>query len=192
MNKVTAGTIMLCFLALLLANCGAETQDQRTGGASAPSTPHLAPPNATQDRPGLRIVPTTDRLGVTEAGVVEIHVNNVANLYGLHLSLRFDPQLLRVQDINPNHEGIQIAPGVLPAPDFTVINTANNERGTIEYAVTQLSPREPARGDGVVAIIHFQGVNTGVSPLSFSYVKLAGPDGRGMPVQPVDTTLEVN
>jgi hypothetical protein len=139
----------------------------------------------------LRVVPVTSGIGVTESGKVEIRMNNAADLYGLHVALRFNPDLLTVQDINQEQEGVQIAPGVLPAPDFTVLNTADNDQGMVEYAVTQLNPRQPAQGDGVVAVIHFQGVGSGVSPLTLAYAKLSNPDGEEMPVQIVDATIQV-
>jgi hypothetical protein len=131
-------------------------------------------------------------LNVTETGAVEIHVNNADDLYGLHLALKFDPLLLRVQDLVPEKQGVQIAPGALPAPDFTVRNQVDNEQGMIEYAVTQLNPREPAHGDGVVAVIQFQGVDSGVSSLTLLYAKLSNPDGLEMPVQVVDATLRID
>jgi hypothetical protein len=61
----------------------------------------------------------------------------------------------------------------------------------VEYAVTQLNPRQPAQGDGVVAVIHFQGVGSGISPLTLAYAKLSNPNGEEMPVQIVDATIRV-
>ena len=46
-------------------------------------------------------------------------------------------------------------------------------------------------GDGVVAVIHFQGVGSGVSPLTLAYAKLSNPDGEEMPVQIVDAMIKV-
>ncbi len=150
------------------------------------------PPGAGQELADLRVVPVTSGLGVTESGTVEIRMNNADDLYGLHVSLRFNPDMLEVQDINPERDGVQISPGVLPAPDFTVRNEVDNDQGMIEYAVTQLNPRQPAQGNGVVAIIRFQGVGSGVSPLTLSYAKLSNPDGKEMPVQVVDATLKID
>ena len=167
--------LALCLIVLLLVGCGAGASEQ------APS-----------DETGLRLVPTTDALSVDEAGDVEIHLDNVGNLYGLQLHVQFDPTKLQVQDADQAQEGVQIAPGVLPAPDFAVRNVVDNERGTIEYAVIQLHPRQPAQGSGVVATIHFQGVSTGASPLTLQQVKLADPDGHELPVQLLDARFQVN
>jgi hypothetical protein len=184
--------MLLCVISLMLANCGGETQDGRAGKVLTPGVSDLSQLDKTQDVTGLRIVPISNRLDVTEAGAVEIRMDNATDLYGLHLSLDFNPAMLQVQDTDPAQDGVQIAPGMLPAPDFTVLNTVDNDQGTIEYAVTQLNPREPAQGNGVVAVIRFQGVGAGISPLMFSYAKLANPDGQEMPIHIANATLEVN
>lgn len=172
--------LALCLIVLLLAGCGAGASSQ------APSN------DLSSNETGLRLVPTTDALNVNEAGEVEIHLDNVGNLYGLQLHLQFDPTRLQVQDADQTQEGVQIAPGVMPAPDFAVRNVVDNDRGTIEYAVIQLSPRQPAQGSGVVAVIHFQGVSRGDSPLTLQQVKLADPDGHELPVQILDARFQVN
>ncbi len=167
------GVVIVCLISLWLVGC---TRGKPTG----------------QNLPGLQIVPITNQLHVAEASVVEIRLNNAVDLYGLHLSVEFDPALLQVQDADPSEKGVQVAPGKLPAPDFTVVNQVDNARGSIEYAVTQLNPRQPAQGDGVVAVVYFEGVDAGVSSLTFSYVKLANPQGQEVPVQVVNATLEVD
>ena len=170
------GVVTVCLISLWLVGCGEES----------------AQPTVDQNLPGLQIVPTTNQLHVAEASVVEIQLYNAVDLYGLHLSLEFDPALLQVQDADPLRDGVQVASGGVPAPDFTVVNDVDNARGLIEYAVTQLNPRQPAQGDGVVAWIYFEGVDAGVSSLTFSYAKLANPQGQEVPVKLVNATLEVD
>jgi hypothetical protein len=171
--------VIFCVVSLLLVSCGS--------GASQD-----VPGDLVGGEIGLRLVPVTDRVGIDEVGDVEIHLDNVHNLYGLHLSLQFDPTMLRVQDGDLAQDGVQIVPGDLPAPDFAVRNVTDNERGTIEYAVVQLGPREPAEGSGVVATIRFQGVKKGNTRLTFLQTKLADPDGQELPVNAVSVELEVN
>jgi hypothetical protein len=182
--------VMLGIVSLLFMNCGGDAQSDPNAGAEMSGASW--PSDSGHELADLRVVPIASGIGVTESGMVEIRMNNADDLYGLHVALRFNPDLLEVQDINLELVGVQIAPGVLPAPDFTVLNTADNEQGMIEYAVTQLNPRQPAQGDGVVAVIRFQGVGSGVSPLTLSYAKLSNPDGEAMPVQIVDATLKID
>jgi hypothetical protein len=186
------GMVVLLVASLLLASCGGNPQPGRTGNAVETRTLDPSQPETTQDAAELRIVPTASKLDVAQASTIEVRVENVADLYGLHFSLTFNPLVLQVQDYNVVQEGVQIAPGILPTPDFTVVNMVDNEQGTIEYAVTQLNPREPAQGDGIVAVIHFHSVGAGASPLTFAYAKLASPDGREVPVRADNVTLEIN
>ncbi len=170
---------VLCTIVFLFAGCKEDASQDVQGDRGG-------------DETRLQLIATTRRLGMNDTSVVEIHLDNVDNLYGLQFSLQFDPTMLQVQDADAAQEGVQIAPGTLPAPDFAVRNVVDNERGTIDFAVVQLNPREPAKGSGVVATIRFEGVAKGISPLNFFNAKLADPDGQELPVQLVDAELEVN
>jgi hypothetical protein len=185
-SKTGYSAITLCLIALLLAGCG--------GGASQDIqvSPDNVQASLNEDGTGLRLVPASGELSVDGVGDVEIRLDNANSLYGLQFYVQFDPAMLQVQDADPEQDGIQIAPGTLPAPDFAVRNVVDNSRGIIDYAVIQLHPREPAQGSGVVATIRFQGVGTGASPLTFLQAKLADPDGQELPVQLLDARFEVN
>ena len=199
--------VSLFLISLLLTACGGHVSPETPGrAASSERVPQETESRATSServaqetessavggRTALRLLSTTDRLGVQQDGNVEIHLDHATNLYGLHVCLQFDPTKLRVKDADPAQEGIQIAPGDLPVPDFAARNLVDNERGTIDYAVVQLGPRLPATGSGVVATVHFQGVSPGVSPISFLRAELADPDGDELPVHIRDAELEVN
>ena len=74
--------------------------------------------------------------------------DDVTNLFGLDIRLRFNADMVQVEDGNPSKAGIQVLPGEFPVADFEVKNVVDNEAGTIWYAVTQLNPREPVSGSG--------------------------------------------
>jgi hypothetical protein len=113
-----------------------------------------------------------------------IQLDDVTNVYGAEMELGFDPAILAVVDADINQGGVQITEGVCPAPDFVLINTADNSAGTIGYVVTQLSPTPPCAG-GEVATIEFQCLSEGTSPVSFSHSLISDPDGMviGAPTQ---------
>ena len=125
----------------------------------------------------LYVSPQAVRLKVGETTTVDLMLTDVQGLYGAEIHLRFDPQVLRVIDAVPDAEGVQIEPGTLPAPDFVVQNEANNDTGTIDYAVTQLPPSKPSGGSGVIARITFQGIKSSVSSLQFEQFLLADTIG---------------
>jgi hypothetical protein len=122
---------------------------------------------------------------------VAIHIENATRLYGAEVHLAFDPARLEVQDADPDTEGVQIQAGDFPSPDFVVQNQADNARGTIDYAATQLAPREAVNGSGVLATVTVKGKDKGTSLLTFVGAKLADPDGHEIPSQTVDGQVEI-
>ena len=113
---------------------------------------------------------------------IEIRLDNVVDLYGLHIHVKFDPAKMQIRDADPDREGIQIAPGDLPAPDFVALNMVDNEHGMLDYAVMQTSPHQPVSGSGVAAVIHVQEGGVEGDPFTVIHVELADPDGNELPV----------
>jgi hypothetical protein len=126
-----------------------------------------------------------------EAVTVAIRIENATRLFGVEVHLTFDPAHLKVQDADPDTEGVQIQVGEFPSPDFVVQNQADNTKGTIDYAVTQLAPREAVDGSGVLATMTVEGKDKGISSLTFVGAKLANPDGQEIPSQTVDGQIEI-
>jgi hypothetical protein len=122
---------------------------------------------------------------------VAIRIENATRLYGAEVHLAFDQARLEVQDADPDTEGVQIQAGDFPSPDFVVQNQADNVKGTIDYAATQLAPREAVDGSGVLATVTVKGKDKGTSSLTFVGAKLADPDGQEIPSQTVDGRVEI-
>lgn len=162
-------TLVLLFVALLLSG-------PLTGTGSA------------QEGATVRLVPTQEGENTI---AVAIRIENVTRLYGAEVHLTFDPARLQVQDADPDQEGVQIQAGDFPSPDFVVQNQADNAEGTVDYAATQLAPREPVDGSGVLATITVNGKPEDISALTFAEVKLANPDGQQIPSQTAYGQVEV-
>lgn len=94
-----------------------------------------------------------------------VRVENVAGVYGFQLELQFDPAVLEVVDADPGRAGVQVQAGDLIAHDLVQNNRADNEAGTVRYAVTQLFPSEPVSGSGDLIRITFAAHGEGVSPI---------------------------
>jgi LysM repeat protein len=129
------------------------------------------------------IDPAWQRLGPEGTTEVAIRVENVTRLYGAEVHLTFDPNYLEIQDADPDKSGVQLQMGSFPAPDFVVQNQADNVQGTIDYAVSQLAPREPIDGGGILATITVKTKGEGSSWLAFTSAKLANPDGQQIPAE---------
>jgi LysM repeat protein len=137
------------------------------------------------------IDPAWQRIGPEGTTEVAIRVENVTRLYGAEVHLTFDPNYLEIQDADPDKSGVQLQMGSFPAPDFVVQNQADNVQGTIDYAVSQLAPREPIDGGGILATITVKTKGEGSSWLAFTSAKLANPDGQQIPAETLDGEVAI-
>ncbi len=105
----------------------------------------------------------------------------MSGLWAAEIELRFNATVLQVQDADPGQAGVQIQPGDFPSPDLVVMNAADNAAGGVRYALTQIAPKEPVSGSGILASITFQGIADGSSDLTFNLVNLADNQGQVIP-----------
>jgi hypothetical protein len=145
--------------------------------AAAPLAQMDCPSGCTKPGGTVRVGSATG-VQIDSEVTVPVYLENVTDLYGAEIVLSFDPSILQVQDDKPGTVGTQITPGNLPDPEqcFVVQNAANNEAGTIAYAVSLLRPSPPATGDGVLARIRFKAIGTGTSPIRVSRAILVASD----------------
>ncbi|UCG24751.1 MAG: hypothetical protein JSW55_01780 [Chloroflexota bacterium] len=133
-------------------------------------------------------------VGVTGGNVdVSVVSEGATNVYGFEMAVSFDPAVLQVVDADPGNAGVQIAPGICPAPDFVASNTTDNVLGNISYAATQLNPTPPCNG-GEAAMITFQcapGLTQKVvTTLTLVTSIISDPNGNPIPHDPVNGTVE--
>ncbi|MFN2130523.1 MAG: cohesin domain-containing protein [Anaerolineae bacterium] len=146
---------------------------------------------AAQSQTVLRIVPQTLKIRVGEVATVDLTVEQVSDLFGAQVHLTFDPAVLEVVDADTSEEGIQIEPGTLPTPDFVVQNVANNQAGTIDYALTQLKPSEPRSGDGLLARVTFRGKKAASTQILLEQFMLADVEGKAIEALPQNAQVRV-
>jgi hypothetical protein len=114
------------------------------------------------------------------------------NVYGIDVSATFDPQLVEVVDADSAKAGIQATPGAFPKPDFVARNVADNQAGTLRYAVTQVNPTEPVSGSGVIFTVQFRAkAPSGQSAFTISSVDLTDLDGIALGVQPESGMIRI-
>lgn len=113
---------------------------------------------------------------------VDIYVQDVVNLYGADVQLTFDINAAQVEDADPATSGVQIQPlSTFLKPDFVLFKTADNNTGTIHYALTQLNPSEPATGSGPLARVQFRPLRAGTFSMPFTYNMLSDRNGVEIP-----------
>lgn len=111
----------------------------------------------------LRLEPSELLVGEGQVETTSVWVEDVQNLYGVELHLKFDPAVVEVVDANPAQDGVQAASGSFLQADFVALNQADNEAGTIDYAMTQLAPTPAASGSGSILVISLRGKTLGAS-----------------------------
>jgi hypothetical protein len=123
---------------------------------------------------------------VGEIVSVDLYAEGVDNLYALDVRLQFDATLAQVVDADPRAPGIQIQPLFdFLSPDFVIRRDADNQAGTIWYAVTQLNPREAVSGSGPLARVSFIAVREGLLTMPFTNAQLVRRDLTPIQVTPV-------
>lgn len=122
---------------------------------------------------------------------VEVLAENVTDLYGLELHLKYDPAVLEIQDSKADQEGVQIEPGtLLPVNQgFVVANQADQGQGTILYALTLLNPAPPVQGSGPVARITFKVLQDVPSTISIEQATLVASNLQTIPSEMAPLTV---
>ena len=148
----------------------------------------LAPAATVRAQSGtiVRCDPAAKDATLGETFTLDIYVENVADLYAADVRLRFNDSLLEVVDASANEDGVQVTPlGVFLAPDYIVQNfVAPDAQGrAIAYAATQLYTAHPnaVSGSGPLARVTFRPLAEDIATLTFTYQKLARPDGTQIP-----------
>lgn len=141
---------------------------------TATQTPTMPPPE-----PAIAVAPAFRTLGVGEMTTTTIQVRHVSGLYGIDVSLTFDPALVQVMDADSERAGIQMTPGELLTSrnHFVATNRADNEAGTIDLVASLLNPAPPIDGSGDLFVIRWQGAAPGTTTVDWSDVTLSDEAG---------------
>ncbi len=144
------------------------------------------------DEPVVAVYPADGSYTVGTPIDVEVWVEDVVNLYGVDIRLAFDPTKLQVIDANPALPGVQVQPrDDILSPDFIIRREADNEAGTVWYAVTQINPSPPASGSGALFSFSFDTIGAGITEVIVTNYQLADPNGMIIPAQPSGAVYEL-
>lgn len=141
---------------------------------------------ARADTAWVHLEPAYIQINAGETIDIEVIIQDIEDLYGVDIRIRFDPELLEMVDATPGDGIVMAVAGEFPFPDFQVKNQGSNRDGTIWYAATQLSPREAASGTGTVMTMQFKGLAAGISAIELYEVDLVDSGGIGIPKETSD------
>jgi hypothetical protein len=125
----------------------------------------------------LQFNPPTLRTTVGDTVDVAVEIVNVSDLYGFDIAVGYDPAVVRVVDLDPDLDGVQMALGLFLDPGFVIFNQADNELGQLRLVMTQLNPSLPKSGRGNLMIVRFEALQTGETELRFLTAQMAQPNG---------------
>lgn len=116
--------------------------------------------------------------------VVDVVLEDVTQLYGADVQLRYDPAQLQVQDASSRLEGIQITPGALLPDDqrLVVQNVVDPDQGLISFAATLINPAPAVTGGGSFATITFRVIGAGPLVIEVTRAELVAVDLSALPV----------
>lgn len=132
----------------------------------------------------VRVAPATLTLAVGAASDVAVEVVDVQGLYGFDVQLSFDPSVVEVVDADPDKAGVQVSLGRMLDSGMAVRDSADNQAGTIHYAMTQINPSEAKSGTGNLIVIRLRGKAAGTTNLAFTSVDLARRDATAIDTAP--------
>lgn len=122
---------------------------------------------------------------------VPVYVRGVQELYGVDLTLEFDPDVVQVIDQGPAMEGTQAGLGKFLDPGLLLFNNVDNEAGTLRFTMSQYNPSEPKSGEGILLLISFEGLTEGETTLEITSVSLSTREGVEIPSRGVNNSLVV-
>ncbi|WP_125562822.1 cohesin domain-containing protein [Pseudoalteromonas rubra] len=88
---------------------------------------------------------------------VDVMVKDLPEVYGVQLSVTYDPETLTLIDQDPKTTGAQLEHGNFLDKKrlYTLRNQATTEAKAVQYIVSQVAPAESASGDGRLARLYF-------------------------------------
>lgn len=129
-------------------------------------------------RPGVRVE-------------IPINIENVVDLYGIDIELKFDPAFWEFEDADPRREGIQPALGTFLDPGMTLYNEIYPEEGLVRLVLSQINPSEAKSGSGTILVLYAKALKTGKTKIEVQKVELATRDGLGIDVEGVDGEIVI-
>jgi hypothetical protein len=132
----------------------------------------------------LRVLPADQQVDVDDIFTVTLELEDVSTLYGVDVQLAFDPEVLEVVDADPLVPGVQITRGTFPNPAGGQVakETADNDAGTVWYAVALKNPAPAVSGSGRLCSITFRAKTLGYSALRIQSLTLSDPTATSLPV----------
>ena len=128
----------------------------------------IQPVAAQQSSGQMAFEPRQVNLPQGESRTIEVWVSGVVDAYGCDVIVTYDPAVIRVSGLKSG--------GFLDS-GFTILSNVNDDKGRMEFAVTQIDPSPPKSGDGILFSFVIQGLSGGSSSLKITKSTISQRDG---------------
>jgi hypothetical protein len=140
----------------------------------------------------VRVNPADVQVAVSQTTQVAVEVVDVQGLYGVDLTLKFDPSVVEVVGASAGQTPVQVEVGSFLEAGFAVANQVDNAAGIVRFAMTQVNPSPPKNGSGTLIVVHLRGKKDGAtSALTLTKADLANNDGMPIPATLVTGQIRV-
>jgi len=123
---------------------------------------------------------------------VPVEVKGIEELYAIDIEIRFNPEVLQIEDADLTTDGVQPALGMFLDAGLILFNTVDNNAGEIRFVMSQTNPSEPKSGDGVILVLFVQGLSEGESDLEITTLDLSTRSGDLIFAEPVSAHVQVS
>lgn len=153
----------------------------------------FAPPSSTvlAADATVRIIPAATDVDVQQTAVLQVYVDDIANLSGAEFHISFDASRLEVIDADASKEGVQVNIGDFLVADFVAQNEVDNSAGRIDFGIAQMAPNTPVSGSGTLASITFRGIAAGSANVTLDSVLMSDANGAAIPVSTESGSITV-
>ncbi|HXN49950.1 MAG TPA: cohesin domain-containing protein [Bryobacteraceae bacterium] len=183
MRAIAAGTEQNTHLSLSPSPAAPGPAASAEGPKPAPAPETAAPapsttpaPPAPAPGPGTRLLlkPETIEVKPDQTFTIQFDVNDARDLYAAPFKLKFDPQLLRLEEV--------AAGGFLSSDSQKIIFTRNilNDTGDATVHLNRMPDSTGLNGTGALAVFTFKAIKPGAALVTFS--DLAARDSHNQPV----------
>ena len=117
----------------------------------------------------VTVTPQTSTPVVGQTITINIELNNVQNLYGIDLTLNWNPALLSLQP-GSNQTYLGVSNGILNAPISVVLDSATQAIGEFHIAAVSVAPATAFSGSGLIATLKFSVTSAGQSSLTLKSI----------------------
>ncbi|MGM0564785.1 MAG: cohesin domain-containing protein [Pseudomonadota bacterium] len=115
-----------------------------------------------------------------EVNTISVEAKDLDNVYGLDLSMTYDPEKIQLVDVDEQALGAQstISPFWVEKRHFILKNRGGD--GHVQLIFSLLRPEEAAAGDVPIAELQFEQLKEGPVNLKWEAAKMGGPGGESM------------